>query len=81
MKRILSVSIPLLLCACADEFSTLCYDKPLGYDEVCDTKQKYYDKKMCDEWQKGAYDEESRSFDNNYRVGPVRECIENVEVK
>lgn len=62
------------------EFSTLCYDKWLGYNDVCNTNGPYYNNDMCTKWQEEAYDESTNRYDNNYKMGPVRECLDNVEV-
>ena len=79
--RILTLSFLVFLCACSDDFSTLCYDRYLGYDDVCNTNSKYYDEKTCTSWKDGAYNYEFAKFDKTYTIGPVRECLENVEVK
>ena len=81
MVRFSLLTFFMFLCACSDDFSTLCYDRYLGYDDVCNTNSKYYDEAMCIAWKDGAYHVETARYDNTYTLGPVRECLDNVNTR
>ena len=89
MKNLLCIMASFLLIACSEKndndtvsgpthYKRMCYDSYLGYNDVCSHTSKFYDEKLCDLWNKGAYDEETALYDGSYTVGPVKECIENI---
>lgn len=79
---LLSVISVCILMGCGDDgnpgsTSRICYDKPLGYDDVCTQNSQYYSAERCSEWLSGSYDEETARYDPNYTL-VTRECVEGV---
>ena len=59
-------------------YKRMCYDKYLDYKDVCGKGSKFYDEKLCNLWIEEASNEETGFLDESYTVGPVKECIENI---
>ena len=84
---ILVCSVGLFFTACTSDQTSvsapnqICYDKYLDYRDV--QKERYKD--YFDEWKQGSckgwIGNDCIGFDEYYEVGPIRECVENVEFK
>lgn len=81
MKILAAVATIIIISACSDVSSTMCYDRYLGYDDVCDANSQYYSESLCTQWKKEAFDENRAQYNKKYTVGPVEDCIENVHFK
>ena len=78
---VLAVLISAFFIGCDDgnpsSASRICYDKPLGYGDVCIQNSRYYSADRCNEWLSGSYDEQTARYDPNYTL-ITRECVEGV---
>lgn len=79
MLKYLLISICCVVffgCSDISSANEICYDKKLGYDELCSPNSPWYTESKCEQWMKEASNE-SGMFDKNYYI-IGEECLENV---